>query len=460
MLKLINKLLIIILLCHWHSLGHIGLFLIIKMSFMKKFLIISTLATLITATQASAETTYTIKSNSTYSEAGIPSQCMNCIINIASNATLTIDKDIYLQNVAFNGGAILIDNKKMTFWSNGSFTNVTVSFKSGANLVNSGALTISGSAFTFSGNAYATVYTSIALSNSSWKFLDNAYMESTGGTFSLSASSLSAGDGSTTSKAYIRFNGGTLNELDNISFVTLGGTNNYYFNWSNYSANGRSIKTTDNKQNCGTPGANACSSPVLYGPATLTSGGYSSAAMLPVKLSAFSVRLSGTNAILSWTTDQEMNSSRFEIEKSTDGIKWTSIGSVAAQGNTTNATSYTFTDAAISGATVSYRLKMIDLDEAFEYSSIRSVKPAAATTREMTIYPNPATDYVVISSKGAVAQNVTIQLIGMNGQVLKQINGNGSNTTLQVNGFHAGNYIVRVADATGNAQSFKLLIAK
>ena len=432
---------------------------------MKKFLNICILIASFTAVKtATAQTTYTISANSTYSATKIPSQCSNCNINIADGVTLTIDQDIYLQNTAFTGGSkgssIVVDSKKVTFWSAGSFSNIAATFSNTANLVNSGALTFTNSAFTFSNTSFATVYTSISLASSSWKFINNAYMEATGGTFSLTASSLTAGDGSTASYAYVKFNGASLSENDNVSFVTLANYNNYYFNWSNYNGNGKSTKTTDNKLNCGTNAKNACNSASLYGPATLSAAGTSSSATLPVKLSAFAAKVSGSAVNLTWTTDQENNSTSFGIERSNDGINWTPVGTIAAQGNSSVATKYTYTDASPVTGTISYRLKMTDLDGAFEYSPIKSVKIAAAETHEMSIYPNPATNYVVISSKGATASNVKVQLISLNGQVLKQVNGATSNVNLPVNEFHAGNYIVRVSDSTGNAQTFKLLITK
>jgi len=420
-------------------------------------------ASLTTATNIGAQTTYTISSSSNYS-VNIPSQCTNCTINIASGVTLTIDQDIYLQNVAFNGigkgSSIIVDSKKVTFWSNGSFSNVTVTLNNTANLVNSGTLTISNSAFTFNNTSFATVYSSIDMIASSMQFLDNAYMEASGGTFSLKTSSLTAGNGSKTSMAYIKFNGASLSINDNTSFVTVANNNNSYFNWNNYASNGKSTKTTDNKLNCGAKKQNACSSPSLYGPATLSAAGVSSSSTLPVKLSAFAVKLNSGKVELTWTTDQEINANRFEIERSADGLNWKSVGKVTAKGNTMQPTKYAFSDASFTGGTMSYRLKMIDLDESSEYSPIRSVKIALAETHEMTIYPNPAADYIVISSKNTIPSNVTIQLISMNGQVLKQVNSSSSTTNLTLSSFHAGNYIVRVSDSTGAAQNFKLLIAK
>ncbi len=412
---------------------------------MKKFLNICILIATLTNVQAKT-TTYNVTANSTYSANGIPSQCTNCIINIANGVTLTLDQDIFLQNVTFNGGTISTDTKNITFWSAGAFNNVTVNFNQSAGIINSGALTITGSTFNFYNNAYATVYTSISLISSAWNFDGNSHMESTGGTFSLSKSFVTVGDGSASSKAYAKFNGGNFSILDNVSFLTILSNSNYYFNWSAYKANSKSIKNNN--------------APYIYGTATLSAGGTSSNAMLPVKLSAFAVKVTGTTVSLAWTTDQEMNSAFYAIERSVDGANWTVIGKVNAQGTTSIATKYSFVDASPVSGAIQYRLKMVDIDGNFEYSPIKAVKIEAAETHQMSIYPNPATEYVVISSKGGVAANTKIQLISMNGQVLKQVNGNAANVNLSVSEFRSGNYIVRVTDAAGAAQSFKLLISK
>ncbi|HTE07471.1 MAG TPA: T9SS type A sorting domain-containing protein, partial [Flavitalea sp.] len=75
---------------------------------------------------------------------------------------------------------------------------------------------------------------------------------------------------------------------------------------------------------------------------------------------------------------------------------------------------------------------------------------------EMKIFPNPATEYVVITAKNN-ENKMNVQLINLNGQILKQTNGNG-NIQMSVNGVNAGSYVLRVIDATGTAQSFKLMI--
>ncbi|HTG55945.1 MAG TPA: hypothetical protein VL943_06755, partial [Niabella sp.] len=69
-------------------------------------------------------------------------------------------------------------------------------------------------------------------------------------------------------------------------------------------------------------------------------------AVLPVTFGAISAKLTGNNLVLSWVTESERNNDHFEIEASTDGVHFTSIGTVkseAENGNSDKAIQYHFT---------------------------------------------------------------------------------------------------------------------
>lgn len=439
-----------------HLLACMGTISMKNAPIMKKFLHTSLTVLLVTlANIASSQTIYNITSDITVTGAKMPEQCSNCVINISEGVTLTVNKEIFLQNTTFNGGTILA-NKEITFWSAGQFNNTQVVVKNKSGITSSGALAIKNTTFTFEGTSKATLWSTVNMDNSKMIFNDNANLEATSTVNLKNNSLLQAGDGEAKSKAFIFFNGGTLNEYDN-SRVTVANTNNYYRNWNNFNSvsNNKSYKTTFNTINCGTAGKNSCDAANVYGPATMNFAGVASFAMLPVKLSAFTVKLTGATAEITWTTDMEENSDRFEIERSLDGINWTKAATVKSKGNSTIVNHYNYNDALKLSGSVSYRLKMIDIDGSAAYSPIRTVKAECAV--EMSMFPNPAVNYVMISGKDNNAKNV--QLFNQSGQMLKQMSGNG-NINFSVAEFKSGNYIVRVVDATGVAKSFKLIIKK
>lgn len=82
-------------------------------------------------------------------------------------------------------------------------------------------------------------------------------------------------------------------------------------------------------------------------------------------------------------------------------------------------------------------------------TSVPAILPAGV----FEISPNPASDYVDILSMGAMSENVTLQLIGLNGQQLltKNIKGiiAGESIRLPLNHIHAGLYFLRIQTEKG-----------
>ena len=96
---------------------------------------------------------------------------------------------------------------------------------------------------------------------------------------------------------------------------------------------------------------------------------------LPVELSHFEVALTHESAAeIRWTTASEINTEFFEVQKSSDGIEYSAIGQVLATGSSHESTSYRILDKSLQSGTYYYRLRMVDLDGSFAYSSVQSIE--------------------------------------------------------------------------------------
>ena len=98
---------------------------------------------------------------------------------------------------------------------------------------------------------------------------------------------------------------------------------------------------------------------------------------------------------LAWHSEDEINTSQFVIERSTDGVLFEPEGSVPAAGSGRN--HYIFTDIILNiPATYYYRLKMVDMDGRYKYSSIVRINNAADI--KLAVFPNPAAEFITIVS--------------------------------------------------------------
>lgn len=112
---------------------------------------------------------------------------------------------------------------------------------------------------------------------------------------------------------------------------------------------------------------------------------------VPVELTAFTGSWNGTDVILKWETATELNNYGFEIERKTDNTEWYAIGFINGGGTKQSPSSYSFTDAKINmPGKYSYRLKQIDNNGTYDYSSVveLNLNPANGFVLEQN-YPNP-----------------------------------------------------------------------
>jgi hypothetical protein len=98
--------------------------------------------------------------------------------------------------------------------------------------------------------------------------------------------------------------------------------------------------------------------------------------VVPVELLSFDAQAAGKRVDINWTTASELNSSRFEVEKATEGSKFfTKIAEMDAAGNSAVVRNYgPVVDNAVEyGKTYVYRLKTIDRNGDHAYSDERVV---------------------------------------------------------------------------------------
>jgi len=118
---------------------------------------------------------------------------------------------------------------------------------------------------------------------------------------------------------------------------------------------------------------------------------------LPVVLTHFSAEVKSRAVLLKWETASEENSDYFIIERSSDMKHWQVINETKAAGYSSSQNEYGCEDA-ISSGTVYYRLKQLDYDgSAYTYEP---VSLQADIDLKIEIYPNPATEYIVLKNVG------------------------------------------------------------
>ena len=165
---------------------------------------------------------------------------------------------------------------------------------------------------------------------------------------------------------------------------------------------------------------------------------------LPVSLLSFSAVLRNSERTITWTTAQENNVNRFEIEYAASGNDFIKIGSVPAT-NTSGTKSYSFVDKSSSAGIISnYRIKIIDNDGNFKYSTVAVIKNVV--THQLKIFPNPVNDILSITAPSDF-KNATIKIVDLTGKTLiVSKNQMGIKAEVNVRILASGHYMVNIDD--------------
>lgn len=160
-----------------------------------------------------------------------------------------------------------------------------------------------------------------------------------------------------------------------------------------------------------------------------------SCAPAPVSLVSFTGKYSNGSSTLEWTTSQEINNKEFELLRSTDGLKFDRIATIAGAGNSAIAKNYKYMDAISGSGYVYYRLRQIDFDGKSTMSNIVRLNMGKDETAKMELYPNPFSKAFTVSFTADRTAKATMQLVNMRGQVVYNtfINVNKGSNAIQMN---------------------------
>ncbi len=173
---------------------------------------------------------------------------------------------------------------------------------------------------------------------------------------------------------------------------------------------------------------------------------------LPVTITRFTGAKEGNKNVLRWITSSESNNNGFEIQRSTDGVQYTTIGfvqSLAIGGNSASDLNYLYADNSYTGTVQYYRLRQVDNDGRSQLSNVVTIRdnhPMALSIAD--VYPNPASALVNVVITAPASDKVQALITDVFGNVVasKQVMVQKGNNlvTFNIGELAAGSYFVKL----------------
>jgi Secretion system C-terminal sorting domain len=171
---------------------------------------------------------------------------------------------------------------------------------------------------------------------------------------------------------------------------------------------------------------------------------------LPVKLISFTANYANQMALLQWNVENEINIKRYEIERSQNGADFVKIESVLVKTNAATVNNYAVINSLVNykDLAVYYRLKIIEKDGTYTYSSILRLNVNESRVN-IVVYPNPTKADIAVSFTSKTSTDALIKIIDKLGKIvmnekIQVVKGNNTVKLTAVNNLPSGSYLVQV----------------
>jgi hypothetical protein len=167
------------------------------------------------------------------------------------------------------------------------------------------------------------------------------------------------------------------------------------------------------------------------------------------------------SVLLNWTTISEHNNDFFELEYSTNGIEFSSIGKVMSKGYTADGFAYQFSHTKPKTGKNYYQFRMVDIAGKSKFSPVR-VMLVKEEGDYLSLFPNPAKNNVTLLLDAPEGEKINVEFYNTSGHPVHLQKGvlNNQKAGLALDALKAGIYLVIAVNTKGERFRNKLVIIK
>lgn len=142
--------------------------------------------------------------------------------------------------------------------------------------------------------------------------------------------------------------------------------------------------------------------------------------LLNTKLIAFDGAKEGESNLLTWEVEEEKQVDRYVLERSSNGVDFTTLSEKTALNNGNPTMFYNYRDLLPGRGAKYYRLKSLAMDGSFEYSNVVVLSRGDDNLGGVAIYPNPTKGTFYIEFDADIATQLTYKIQDIVGQTVKE----------------------------------------
>ena len=186
--------------------------------------------------------------------------------------------------------------------------------------------------------------------------------------------------------------------------------------------------------------------------------------IVPVGITTTAKQKGSNDVVVGWQVGSESGVQHYEVDRSTDGVSFSSIGTVTATKNNGTAVNYSYNDGTQNASgTIYYRVKMLLQSGETKLSNIATVTIGSGAG-SFTIYPNPVEGTQInLLMKNEATGRYGVRILNAIGQLIYEgkmdhIISNGTEEVNLPTKVSAGVYTLELVSPVGGVEEQKLII--
>ena len=108
-----------------------------------------------------------------------------------------------------------------------------------------------------------------------------------------------------------------------------------------------------------------------------------------------------------------------------------------------------------SGTSGNYTIEGVQ--QPYEISVVTSIPEAKDINISISVYPNPASEYLTVKVENYETANLQFMFFDLNGDLMRTVKATGAQTKIQIDNFTSAAYFVKVIDKQKEIKIFKVI---
>lgn len=186
---------------------------------------------------------------------------------------------------------------------------------------------------------------------------------------------------------------------------------------------------------------------------------FASAQPLPLTVTKFTAQAKNNDVQLYWQAVNDLSTDRFDIQRSEDGSRFTTIGKTTAIYANSGSSDYSYTDYSVdNNKSLYYRLSQVDKSGRTYYSKVVLINGKGGATTSASLYPTVVEKGHALTLKSNTNDPIKVYITNLQGQIERTLELTNGQSNISTESLSSGWHLLKATNNTAVIASQRFFV--